>query len=295
MDEIRKSTRDGAWAALFLAPQVIGLIVFSIGPIIAAIVLSLFQWDAIGTPLFIGFQNFVDIFSGGSDFWIALKNTLYYSVLTIPVAIILALVLAVLLNNVKGKMIYRTIYFMPQVTSSVAVCMIWLWMYNGDFGLINQLLSYVGIKGPQWLTDTRWVMPAIAILSIWWGLGYNMTIFLAGLQSIPRSYYEAATIDGANAMQQFRHITLPLISPTTFFLTIMAVISSFQVFDQAYIMTGGGPAKASTTLVYLVWNTAFQEFYMGRASAIALMLFVMILIVTLIQFKFSDRWVNYEI
>jgi multiple sugar transport system permease protein len=168
-------------------------------------------------------------------------------------------------------------------------------MYNGDFGLINQLLSYVGIKGPQWLTDTRWVMPAIAILSIWWGLGYNMTIFLAGLQSIPRSYYEAATIDGANAMQQFRHITLPLISPTTFFLTIMAVISSFQVFDQAYIMTGGGPAKASTTLVYLVWNTAFQEFYMGRASAIALMLFVMILIVTLIQFKFSDRWVNYEI
>ncbi|KWX74436.1 sugar ABC transporter permease [Paenibacillus riograndensis] len=277
---------------LFISPQLIGLLVFSLFPVVYALVLSFMNWDGFGARTFVGVSNFVSQFHN-PDFWIAMRNTVYYMILVIPASISLSLLLAVGLNKVSGKELYRVFYFMPVVTSSVSIGVIWMWILNGDFGILNQLLSHIGINGPDWLTDTNWVIPSIAMLSIWWGLGNNMVIFLAGLQGISRSYYEAAEIDGASRFKQFLNITLPLLSPTTFFIAIMTVIGSFQVFDQAFVMTNGGPAKASYTLVYHIYQQGFIDFKMGQSAASAMILFVIILIFTLIQFKMSKRWVHY--
>jgi multiple sugar transport system permease protein len=281
------------WGYLFIAPQLIGLCVFALLPLLGVVGLSMTEWDGFGKVQFVGWNNFTQQFHNDA-FWMALWNTVYYTLLVIPVSITLSLLLALALNKVRGKTIYRLFYFMPVVTSSVSIGVIWIWILNGDFGILNQILKQFGIQGPDWLTDTDWVMPSIAMLSVWWGLGYNMVIFLAGLQGISRSYYEAADIDGANALQKFWHITLPLLSPTTFFITIMAVITSFQVFDQAYVMTQGGPAKASYTMVYHIYDQAFVHYQMGASSAAALILFLIILVFTLIQFRMSKRWVHYE-
>jgi multiple sugar transport system permease protein len=289
---VRKKN-NALWGFIFLAPQLVGLIVFSLIPLISALVLSFMKWDGFGEKTFIGIGNFTSQFNN-SDFWISLKNTAYYSLLTIPVGIFIALLLALALNKIKGKEFYRLFFFMPVVTSSVSVGVIWMWILNGDIGILNQMLAMIGIEGPNWLTNTSLVMVSIAILSIWWGLGYNMVIFLAGLQGISSSYYEAADIDGASKFQKFRHITLPMLSPTTFFVTIMAIISSFQVFDQAFVMTGGGPGKASYTLVYHIYDNAFVDFKFGASSAAAMILFVIILIFTLVQFRLQKRWVHYE-
>lgn len=286
-------SRNALWGYFFIAPQLLGLLAFSLIPLLFALVLSFMKWDGFGEQSFIGFANFSSQFHN-PDFWKALVNTVYYTILVIPGSILISLLLALALNKVKGKEIYRLIYFMPVVTSSVSIGVIWMWILNGDFGILNQLLSYIGIEGPKWLTNTKWVMPSIAMLSIWWGLGHNMVIFLAGLQGISQSYYEAAEIDGASKWQKFWHITLPLLSPTTFFITIMAIISSFQVFDQAFVMTNGGPAKASYTLVYHIYDQAFIDFQMGESAAAAMIMFAIILVFTLIQFKFSQRWVHYE-
>lgn len=281
------------WGYVFIAPQLIGLVLFSLIPLLMAFALSFTKWDGFGQKTFVGFSNFISQFQN-ADFWKAMMNTVYYMILVIPVGIFLALLLAVALNKVRGKIIYRVFYFMPVVTSSVSVGVIWMMVLNGDYGILNQILSYIGIKGPQWLTDTKWVMPSIAMLSIWWALGYNMVIFLAGLQGISRNYYEAAEIDGASKISQFWHITLPLLSPTTFFVTIMSIIGSFQVFDQAYVMTNGGPAKASYTLVYHIYQKGFIDYKMGESTAAAMILFVIILLITLFQTKMSKRWVHYE-
>ncbi|AHM63992.1 carbohydrate ABC transporter permease [Paenibacillus polymyxa] len=280
------------WGYLFIGPQFLGLLCFSLLPLLYAFYLSFVNWDGFGVPLFVGLDNFKGQLSD-PDFWKALINTVYYMVLVIPVGIVLALLVAIVLNKVKGREIYRLFFFMPVVTSSVSVGVIWMWILNGEFGILNHLLRAIGIAGPMWLTDTHWVIPSIALLSIWLGLGYNMVIFLAGLQGISKSYYEAAEIDGASKFQQLRYITLPLLSPTTFFVTIMMVISSFQVFDQAFVMTNGGPAKASYTLVYHIYDQAFIDFTMGESAAAAMILFVIILIFTLLQFKMQKRWVHY--
>ncbi|MBO0995191.1 carbohydrate ABC transporter permease [Bacillus sp. SD088] len=281
------------WGYFFLTPQLIGLLAFSVVPLVFAFVLSFTDWDGFGTKNFVGFSNFISQFQN-RVFWKAIWNTALYTILYVPIGIAISLLLAITLNNIKGKELYRVFFFMPVVTSSVSIGVIWMWILNGDFGILNQALEVIGIHGPQWLTDTKWVMISIAMLSIWWQVGYNMVIFLAGLQGVSKSYYEAAQIDGASKWQQFRHITLPLISPTTFFVSIMAIISSFQVFDQAFVMTSGGPAKASYTLVYHIYETAFVNFRMGESSAVAMILFVIILIFTLIQFGASKRWVHYE-
>ncbi|MBS4200224.1 sugar ABC transporter permease [Bacillus sp. FJAT-49732] len=281
------------WGYFFLTPQLIGLLVFSLIPLVFALVLSFMKWDGFGAKTFVGLGNFIGQFQN-PVFWKALWNTTLYTILTIPVGVALSLLLALALNRIKGKELYRVFFFMPVVTSSVSIGVIWMWILNGDFGILNQFLGYIGIEGPQWLTDTRLVMISIAILSIWWSVGYNMVIFLAGLQGVSNSYYEAAEIDGASKFQKFRHITLPLISPTTFFVSIMSLIGSFQVFDQAFVMTGGGPAKSSYTLVFHVYETGFRNFKWGESSAVAMILFVIILIFTLIQFRVSKRWVHYE-
>mgnify|MGYP001209298299 FL=1 len=281
------------WGILFLLPQLIGLIFFAVIPLISAFVLSFMEWDGFGERSFIGIDNFIAQFTN-SHFWTATYNTILYTLLTVPIGLLISLMLALALNRIKGKEFYRLFYFMPVVTSSVSIGVIWMWILNGDIGILNQALAMIGIDGPDWLTNTNLVMISIAILSIWWQLGYNMVIFLAGLQGIPKSYYEAADIDGATAFQKFRSITLPMLSPTTFFIMIMAIISSFQVFDQAFVMTNGGPGKASYTMVYHIYNNAFVDFRFGASSAAAMILFIVILIFTLIQFKLQKRWVYYE-
>lgn len=281
------------WALFFIGPQLIGLLFFSVLPLLMAFGLSFVEWSGFGNPTFVGLDNYRNLLVN-ANFKIALRNTAYYSILVIPAGLILALLAALALNNIRGKNIYRVFYFAPVVTSSVTVGVIWMWLLNGDFGLINQLLAYVGIDGPQWLINRQLVIPSIAILGVWWGLGTNLVIFLAGLQGIPRSFYEAAEIDGASTFQKFRNITLPMLSSTTFFVLIMLVIGSFQVFDQAFVMTRGGPARASYTMVYHIFSSAFERFEFGAASAAAVVLFFIILAFTIIQFVFQNKWVYYE-
>ncbi|WP_019534579.1 carbohydrate ABC transporter permease [Paenibacillus ginsengihumi] len=290
---MNKRLTDSLWGYAFILPQMIGLIVFALIPLVSAFVLSFMKWDGFGAKEFIGLDNFVGQFRN-PDFTLALWNTAWYTFLVVPVGIVLAMLVAVALNKVRGKVIYRLFYYMPVVTSSIAVSIVWLWLLNSEFGIINVYLKqWFDIEGPDWLTDRKMVIPSIAMLSIWWGLGSNMVLFLAGLQGISSSYYEAAQIDGASKFRQFWHITLPLLSPTTFFCTIMSIIGSFQVFDQSFVMTGGGPAKASYTIVYHVYQLAFVEFTFGKSAAAAVILFFIILTLTLIQMYTSKRWVHY--
>jgi len=291
---INRYTADYLWAALFVGPQVIGMLLFSLIPLVSAFYLSLTNWDGFGNSTFIGLQNFVEQFQM-PELGIALWNTLVYTIISVPGGLILALLVALGVNKIRGKTIYRLLYFMPVVTGSVAVSVVWLYLLNGDFGIINTYArSWFGIELPNWLVDSNFVMPAIAVIGIWWGLGYNMVIFLAGLQNVPASLLEASQIDGANKLQTFFNVTLPMLSPTTFFLVITAMISSLQVFDQAYVMTGGGPGNASYTMVLHIYKLAFIDFTFGKSSAAAMILFAIILVVTVFQLYAQKRWVHYE-
>jgi multiple sugar transport system permease protein len=291
---VTRQTSDLLWALVFVAPQVIGLIVFSLLPLISAFYVSLTNWDGFGNSTFIGVQNFIEQLQS-PDLHIALWNSLIYTAIAVPGGLVLALMVALGLNNIKGKTIYRLLYFMPVVTGSVAVSVVWLYLLNDDFGIINTYArAWFGLQLPNWLIDDKFVMPSIALIGIWWGLGYNMVIFLAGLQNVPTSLLEAAQIDGANKWEVFWNITLPLLSPTTFFLTITAIISSFQVFDQSYVMTGGGPGKASYTMVLHVFKLAFIDFTFGKSASAAVILFAIILFVTIFQLYAQRRWVHYE-
>lgn len=282
------------WGYAFVAPQLIGLIFFSLIPLIQAFLLGFQSWDGIGEKTWIGLQNYTEAF-GDEDFRNSLFNTLKYTLYFVPFDVFLALLIAMGVKNVAGKTFYRLFYFMPVVSGSVAVGVIWTWLLNDKTGLINMLLKMAGLPGVPWLVNRTLVLMSIAFVSVWWNVGYNMVIFLAGLQGIPQTYYEAAAIDGANKFQQWRHITVPMVSSTTFFVLITTIISSFQVFDQAYIMTQGGPAKASYTFVYYIYEGAFIKFRQGYASACAMVLFILILIVTMIQMWGSKKWVNYDV
>lgn len=221
-------------------------------------------------------------------------NTFYFTLVSVPIGIALSLFLAVFLNQKLSFIrFYRAAFFIPVISSMVAVTVIWQWIYNPEFGLLNYALSWFGIDGPTWLTSPKWAMPAVIITSIWKSLGFNMLIFLAGLQSISEDYYEAADIDGAKWYTKFWSITVPLLSPTTFFVTVMSIINSFQVFDTVYLMTQGGPARTTSVLVYYIFQNAFQYFRMGYASAMAYILFFIVLIVTLVQFWRQKKWSIY--
>lgn len=284
---------DKFWAAILLAPNFIGFLVFILFPMIASFFLSFTEWDLLTDMKWIGFGNYQELASD-ETFWKVLWNTLYYTLGTVPPGIILSLILAVALNQpIRGVKTYRALYFLPVISSSVAVAVVWQWLYNPEFGLLNYILSLFGIEGPLWLTSTTWAMPAVIITSIWKNLGFNMLLFLAGLQGIPDTYYEAAEIDGANGFAKFRYITLPLLSPTTFFVVVMSIISSFQAFDLVHVMTQGGPARSTSVLVHYLYQNAFQYFRMGYASAIAYVLFFLVFIVTMIQLKRHDTWVVY--
>ena len=287
--------RDALWGYVFLGPQLLGLLLFSLIPLLSVFYLSMASWDGLGPITFVGLSNFIDQL-GSSDLHIALLNTLYYTVIAVPGGLIFALLIALGLNNVKGKTVYRVLYFMPFITGSVAVGVIWSLLLNSDFGLINSLLkSIFHSQGVGWLTDARFVIPSIAVVGIWQGLGFNMIIFLAGLQGIPASYSEAARMDGANKLQQFWNVTLPMLTPTIFFTAIMSILGSFQVFDLTFILTGGGPGKDSYTMVYHIYHLGFENATFGTASAAAVILFVILLAITGIQFRMQRLWVNYDV
>ncbi|WP_309121752.1 sugar ABC transporter permease [Paenibacillus sp.] len=289
-----KRRSDAIWGFVFILPQFAGMLLFSLLPLVFVFVLSTMKWDGFGARQFIGLDNFAYMLTD-TDLGIALKNTLWYSVLTVPSQIVIGLLVALALNRVAGKTFYRVVYFMPTVTGTVAVAIVFMWLLNPDFGIVNTYIKqFFGVVGPRWLTDPNYVIPSISLLSVWLGIGFNMVIFLAGLQGISRTYYEAAEIDGASRFQQFRSITLPLLSPTTFFITIIAIINSFKVFDQILVMTGGGPGNASRVLVFHLYDYAFQDFSFGRSSASAVLMFLIILVLTLIQMRISRRWVHYE-
>ncbi len=278
-------------AYLYLLPILIGLTVFTAGPILASLGLSFTQYDIGANPRFIGTQNYNE-FLNSALFWQVAGNTVYYALLYVPASIAVSLGLALLVEKrIRGIEFFRTIYFLPVVTSMVAAAIIWSWMYNSDVGLLNYLLSMIGIDGPKWLQNPHWALPAIAIMSIWKNAGYNMMIFLAGLANIPKDYYEAARLDGSSAWSRFLHITLPMLSPVTFFVLVVTTIGAFQVFEQTFVMTNGGPGVSTLTLSYYIWQTAFRFFNLGGASALGYLFFLLVLAVTALQFLARRRWV----
>lgn len=284
---------DNFWAVIFLSPNFIVFLTFILLPVIASFGLSFTQWDLLGSIQWVGLGNYQQLISD-QVFWKVFWNTIYYTIGTVPLGIIIALLLAIALNQpIKGIKLFRAAYFLPVIASNVAVAVVWQWLYNPEFGLLNYLLGLIGIDGPAWLSSTTWAMPAVIATSIWKGLGFNMLLFLAGLQGIPETYYEAAEIDGAGWWVKFKNVTIPLLSPTTFFVVVMSIINSFQVFDQIYIMTAGGPARSTSVLVHYLYQNAFEYFKMGYASTIAYVLFFLVFIVTMIQLRHSKSWVVY--
>lgn len=288
--------REAVWGYVLISPWIIGFLAFTLGPMLASLGLSFFETDML-TARFVGVRNFATLFNPDTTrslFWVALYNTAYYVFLSIPLNLTVGFFLALLLNqNISGQSFYRVVYYLPSVLPAIAVSLLWLWLFNPDFGLLNWFLSWFGIEGLRWLQDPHTSKPALILMSVW-GAGGNMLVFLAGLQGIPTQLYEAATIDGADAWQRFRNITIPMISPTLFFILVTDLIWSFQVFTNAYVMTAGGPANSTMMYVLYLYNLAFKQYRFGFASALAWVFFVIILLFTLLIFKSSSLWVYYE-
>ncbi|WP_413523236.1 carbohydrate ABC transporter permease [Lactococcus raffinolactis] len=283
-----KKQKNWLWVLLFLGPSLLGFLVFIAFPILYSLVISFTDWNLLNPMKFIGIDNYASLLRD-KNFWAALRNTGTFIIGYLPSVMILGLAIAVLLNSkIKFKTFFRGIYFLPVVTSWVAVSLVWKWLLNGQYGLLNYFLSLIGIHGPSWLTDPRTAMLAIIITSVWKDIGFIMVLYLGGLQAISPSLYEAAEIDGASQWRQFWHVTLPGLRPTTFFVLMISLINSFQVFDQVNIMTGGGPGNATTVMVQNIYNSAFNFFEMGRASAMSWLLFLIIFTVSLVQ-MFGER------
>lgn len=281
--------RQAAWVSLFVLPGLCGLLLFTIGPIVASLVLTLFDWDLLTDPTFIGLDNFRRLVRD-DEFWAALRHTLIFIAGYVPLVMVSSLLLALALNTrLRGLAVLRTAFFLPVVSSWIAVALLWSWLFNPRYGLVNYGLSFLGIDGPKWLYDPHWAMPAIILTSVWKDLGFVMVIFLAGLQAIPRDYHEAAQLDGAGAFERLRSITLPLLAPTTFFVTIISLINSFQVFTQVWVMTEGGPAGATTVLVERVVKHAFSYGEMGYAATISWVLCLIVFAITLVQLRLQRR------
>lgn len=277
------------WGYLFILPSVIGLLCFTLGPIVASLGMIFTDWTALRPPRFVGLGNFRRL-SEDELFRTTLGNTIYYVGLYVPLVTVFAFLLANLLDRrLKGITLYRTVFFMPSVCMFVSVALLWQYIYQPDSGLLNYLLSLLGIQGPGWLTDQKWAMPALVTMGIWRHVGYYALIFLAGLQSVPQELYEAAEVDGAGPWAKLRHMTVPLVAPTTFFVLVIACIEAFQLFGEAYVMTAGGPGYATTTLVFLIYRNAFEGFQMGYAALQSWVLFAIIFGVTLVQWRLNKE------
>ena len=272
---------------LFVAPPVILFLGFTLIPMVMAIVYSFCSYDIINAPRLIGLKNFQRM-TQDKLFRIAMRNTMQYTLMYVPLGLLLSLGAALFINS-KRKLVtlYRTLFYLPVLSSSVANATMWSWIYNPKMGLLNGLLAMIGIQGPSWLNNSTTAMYAIVIMSLWAGYAGNMMIFLAALKGVPVSYYESAVLDGANAWQRFIHITVPSIRKTTFFVSTMLIIGTFQVFDAAYLLTSGGPGNATMTIVYYIYNRGFQELKMGYASALSMVLFAIIFVFTLINMRIN--------
>jgi multiple sugar transport system permease protein len=278
----------------FVSPWLLGLVLFGVVPFFASLYLSFTKYELLGAPEWTGLANYRRLFLEDPRFWISLKVTLYYSVLAVPTGLVIAFILALFLNaDIVARPLFRTMFYLPSVTAGVATAFLWAYLLNPTNGLVNTLLSLVGIKGPGWIYSRQWAVPALVMMS-WWGAGGTIIIYLAGLQAVPQHLYEAAEIDGASSWGRLRHVTIPMMSPTIFFTMVMGVIGSFQMFTTAYVITNGGPADATLFYILYLFRQAFQNFNMGYASALAWVLFVIVLGITLGQLKLSGRWVYYE-
>lgn len=293
-NNISKEKRETILGWVMVSPFLIGFVFLTAIPMIASFVISFSEWDMLSNPEWIGFDNYKKLFFEDALALHSLNITILFTIVSIPLNILFGLALAMLLNtSIRGLAIFRTIYYLPAILSGVAVALMWRWIFSTQFGLLNALLDIIGIEGPAWLTDRIWVLPSFVIMRLW-SVGGGMIIYLAGLQSIPTNLYEAASIDGANWWHKTRFITLPLLSPTIFFQLIVGFIFSMQIFTEAFIMTNGGPADASLFYLLYLYRQAFQYFDMGYASALAWVLFVVILFLTIVMFKTSRFWVYYE-
>lgn len=288
---LRRRTTLIGWS--FILPNFLGFGLLTLIPVIALFYISLTNWNVFGTANFIGLQNFVKLLGDGS-FRIAFWNTIYYSALHIPLTLVLALGLALLLNQkFRGVAFFRTAAFFPYITSIVAIAMVWNLLFSPDFGPINEVLRFLGVaEPPGWLTSTDWAMPAVVVVSTWRDMGYYMILFLAGLQTVPRELHEAARVDGANVVQRFWNVTLPALRPTTFFVLVMLTINSFKIFDLILVMTNGGPGQATLVLSQFIYRRGFQENQFGYASAAAVVLFFLCIGVTIVQFLINKRRSN---
>jgi multiple sugar transport system permease protein len=293
MSSLDKANRRNG--LLFCLPWLVGLTVFLIYPLAAALYYSLCDYSVLLPPVFIGFDNYRELASDPL-FWKSLYNTAYYAAGSVLLGTFVSLTLALLLNSkVKGLGVYRTLFFLPSLMPIVAGSILWLWMYNGQSGIINNGLHHLGIAGPAWLADPVWAKPAIVLMAVW-GAGNAMVVYLAGLQDVPAALYEAAIIDGAGFFQRLFNVTIPMISPVIYFNVVLSVIAGFQAFTQAFIMTGATGAPERSTLFYVLnlYNVGFQDLRMGYASAMAWVLFIVILVVTFAATKVSQRWVTYD-
>jgi ABC-type sugar transport system permease subunit len=287
------SRRQAIWCYIFIAPAVLGLLLFSLGPMIASLLMSLTSYDLLSTPQWVGIQNYVDL-SQDELFRKSLAVTLIFGLVSVPAILVLALVLAILLNAaIPAKAFFRSAYYLPSVISGVAVATLWKWLFNGEYGLINAGLAAIGIDGPAWLTDERWALRALILMSLW-SFGATMLIYLAGLQGVPKELYEAAQVDGASRLKQHLHVTVPMLSSVTLFNLIMGIIGALQVFAEPLVLTKGGPNNATLLLSVYLYQNAFQYLKMGYASAIAWVTFAIILIFTLLVFRSARSWVHTE-
>lgn len=287
--------REAAEGYLFIGPWILGFLAFTLGPMLGSVWISFQRWNIVSPPRFVGWGNYGKLFTDDPLFWKCLGNTAYYAFFSVPLGMTIALGLALLLNQqVRGLPLFRTLFYMPSVISGVATAMVWQLLLNPEVGGINFLLRQMGVANPPgWLNDPQWAMPGLILMSTW-SVGGMMLIFLAGLQSVPEELHQAAMVDGAGAVDRFRHVTLPLLTPTIFFNLVMAIIGSFQVFTQTFVMTGGGPADSTLTYVLYLYRNAFEFFKMGYAAALAWILFFILLAMTLLVFRSSALWVHYE-
>jgi multiple sugar transport system permease protein len=291
---LSRSARERVEFYLAIAPWIVGFVCFTGGPILASIYFSFTDWNVLSAPRWIGLDNYRELVSVDPIFWVALYNTAFYTLGHVPLTLAVALGAALLVNRrVPFIPFFRTVYYLPTVTAGVAVSILWLWIFNPEFGLVNYALGLVGIQGPGWLFSKEWAKPALIIMSAW-GFGEAMVILLAGLQGVPEHLYEAARIDGAGTWDEFRHVTLPMLSPVIFFVLIVSIINSFQVFTNVWVMTRGGPADATLMYVLQMYLKAFSDLKMGYTSAMAWILFAIVLALTLLQFRVANRWVYYE-
>ena len=285
----RLHRREHLAAAAFIAIPVLGFLIFIGYPLLFAVYASFTKWNGLSDPVFNGLDNYVEM-AADPYFWKAMGNTVFLMI-GIPIGLIISLLLALALNRrMRGTTFFRTVYYVPVISSLAAVAILWQWAYNGDFGLINQVLDMIGIDGPNWLQDASTAKPAIIIMAVWKGIGFSMLLYLAALQSVPRHLYEAAAIDGANAVQQFWHITVPMLRPVTFFLVVTSIIGGAQIFIEINIMTPtGGPEFSTASIVWYIWQKAFNYLQMGYATSMSVVLGVLVFVITAIQFQINRR------